>query len=64
MINVSCFKCGWQFTIDEEAIAESRAEAQTPPPRHYVAECPRCRKANKVSLKRGRRRRRRAAKKE
>lgn len=57
MINVTCFKCGWKFTIDEEAIAESQAEADTPP-RHYVVECPRCRQANKVALKRGRRQRR------
>jgi len=64
MINVTCFKCGWKFTIDEEAIAESLADAETPPPRHYVAECPRCRKANKVSLKRGKRGRGRRAKKE
>jgi len=63
MINVSCFKCGWKFTIDEEAIAEGRAEGETPPPRHYVVECPRCRKANKVSLRR-RRRLGRVAKKE
>ena len=63
MINVTCFKCGWKFTIDEEAIAKSLAEAETPPPRHYVVECPRCRKANKVSLKRGRRRGRASRKK-
>ena len=56
MINVTCFKCGWKFTLDEEAIAESQAETETPPPRHYVVECPRCRQANKVSLKRRRRR--------
>ena len=64
MINVTCFKCGWKFTIDEEAIAESLAEAETPLPRHYVVECPRCRKANKVSLKRGKRGRGKKAKKE
>ena len=56
MINVTCFKCSWKFTLDEEAIAENQAEAETPPPRHYVVQCPRCRKANKVSLKRHRRR--------
>ena len=56
MINVTCFKCGWKFMLDEEAIAESFAEAETPPPRHYVVECPRCRQASKVPLKRGRRR--------
>jgi hypothetical protein len=57
MMNVTCFKCGWRFTLDEEAIAESQAEADTPPPRHYVVECPRCRQANKVALKRARRQR-------
>lgn len=56
MINVTCFKCGWKFTIDEEAIAESFAEAGNPLPRHYVVECPRCRQANKVPLQRRRRR--------
>ena len=53
MIHVTCFKCGWRFTLDEEAIAESVAEAETSPARHYVVECPRCRQANKVALKKG-----------
>jgi uncharacterized Zn finger protein len=57
MINVTCFKCSWSFTVDEEALAESLDEGEAPP-RHYVVECPRCRQANKVSLKRRRRRRR------
>jgi hypothetical protein len=56
MIHVTCFKCGWRFTLDEEAIAESLAEAKTSPARHYVVECPRCRQANKVPLKKGGRR--------
>jgi len=56
MINVTCFKCGWKFAVDEEAIAESFAEAGTSLPRHYVVECPRCRQANKVPLQRGKRR--------
>jgi hypothetical protein len=63
MIKVTCFKCGWKFTLDEEAIAESLAEAETPPRRHYVVGCPRCRQANKVPLKGGRRRGRAAGKK-
>ncbi len=61
MINVTCFKCGWKFMLDEEAIAEGLAEGETPP-RHYVVECPRCRKANKVSLRKGRGRRKTANK--
>ncbi len=57
MINVTCFKCSWSFTVDEEVLAESLDEGEAPP-RHYVVECPRCRQANKVSVKRRRRRRR------
>lgn len=57
MINVTCFKCGWRFTVDEEVLAENLAEAEAPP-RHYVVECPRCRQANKVPIRRGRRRKR------
>ncbi len=63
MINVTCFRCSWKFTIDEEALAESHGEAEIPHPHHYVVECPRCRRANKVALKRVRRRGRRAKKK-
>ncbi len=63
MIDVTCFKCGWKLTLDEKATAASLAEAEGLLPRHYVVECPRCRQANKVSLKRGRRRGR-VAKKE
>ena len=62
MIHVTCFKCNWKFTVDEEALAEGMEKA-VPPLRHYVVECPRCRQASKVSLKRGRRRGR-VAKKE
>ena len=63
MINVTCLKCHWQFTVDEEAIAESHSEAEAPRPHHLVVECPRCRRANKVALRR-RRRRRKVAKRE
>ena len=53
MIKVRCFKCGNAFHLSEQYIAnELAAEGTTRKPAHYTAECPRCRQANKVSLKR------------
>ena len=50
---VRCFKCGNAFHLAEQYIAnELAAEGATRKPDHYVAECPRCRQANKVPLKR------------
>lgn len=53
MIKVRCFKCSHAFQLTEQYIANAlAAEGVTRKPAHYVAECPRCRQANKVSLKR------------
>ena len=53
MVKIRCFKCGNAFQLTEQAIANTlAAEGITGKPAHYVAECPRCRQANKVSLKR------------
>jgi len=53
MIKVRCFKCGNAFQLTEQYIANALvAQGITGKPAHYVAECPRCRQANKVSLKR------------
>lgn len=53
MIKVRCFKCGHAFHLTEQQVAnELAAQGITGKPRLYVAECPRCRQANKVSLKR------------
>jgi phage FluMu protein Com len=52
MIRVRCFKCGNAFHLSEQIIANDLAAAgSSGKPSHYVAECPRCRQANKVSLK-------------
>jgi hypothetical protein len=53
MIKVRCFRCGHAFHLTEQYVANAlAAEGTTRKPAHYVAECPRCRRANKVSLKR------------
>lgn len=53
MIKVRCFKCGHAFHLSEQAVANDlAAEGVTRKPSHYIAECPSCRQANKVSLKR------------
>lgn len=53
MVKVRCFKCGHAFQLTEQYIANDlAAQGFSDKPVHYVAECPRCRQANKVSLKR------------
>lgn len=53
MIKVRCFKCSNAFQLTEQYVANALAvEGVSGKPAHYVAECPRCRQANKVSLKR------------
>jgi hypothetical protein len=53
MIKVRCFKCGNAFQLTEQYVANAlAAEGVTRKPAHYVAECPRCRQAIKIPLKR------------
>lgn len=53
MIKVRCFKCGHAFQLTEQYIANDlAAQGVEKKPAHYVIECPQCRQANKVSLKR------------
>lgn len=53
MVKVRCFKCSHAFQLSEQYIANAlAAEGITDKPPHYVAECPRCRQSNKVSLRR------------
>ena len=52
MIKARCFRCGFAFTLTEQHIANAlAAEGVTEKPSHYMAECPHCRRVNKVSLK-------------
>jgi hypothetical protein len=53
MVKVRCFKCGNAYQLTEQFIANAlAARGVKGKPPHYVAECPRCRQANKISLKR------------
>jgi phage FluMu protein Com len=53
MVKVRCFKCGHAFQLTEQYIANDLANQSIEgKPAHYVIECPRCRQANKVSLRR------------
>jgi hypothetical protein len=52
MIKVRCFRCGFAFTLAPQAVANAlAAEGASEPPSHYFAECPQCRRMNKVSLR-------------
>jgi len=53
MIKTRCFKCGNAFQLTEQFVAnELAAQGASGKPAHYVAECPHCRQAIKVPLKR------------
>ncbi len=53
MIKTRCFKCGHAFQLTEQNVANAlAAEGVTQKPAHYATECPRCRQAIKVPLKR------------
>ena len=53
MIKARCYKCGNAFQLTEQFIAnELAAQGVERKPPHYTAECPHCRQAIKVSLKR------------
>lgn len=53
MIKTRCFKCGNAFQLTEQFVAnELAAQDISGKPAHFVAECPHCRQAIKISLKR------------
>ena len=53
MIKARCFRCGHAYQLTEQNIANAlAAQGITGKPAHYTTECPRCRRANKISLRR------------
>jgi Zn ribbon nucleic-acid-binding protein len=53
MIKARCFRCGHAFQLTEQNIANAlAAQGITGKPTHYTAECPQCRRVNKISLRR------------
>jgi hypothetical protein len=53
MIKIRCFRCGNAFQLTEQHVANAlAAQGISSKPSHYVADCPHCRHAIKVSLRR------------
>jgi len=50
MLKIRCFKCGWAWSMNPAAI-QAAMETLEPGAKHYIAECPRCRRVNKISVK-------------
>jgi phage FluMu protein Com len=49
-MQLRCYQCGWSFGISKEEIAAALEALQASGGTHYDAHCPRCKRANKVSL--------------
>ena len=50
MLKVTCFKCHWNWQYSNEAIQAMLDEVEEGQS-SYPVECPRCRRINKVSVK-------------
>lgn len=56
MLSIRCFKCGWAWSMNHDEVAaalDSMYEQGLT--KHYMAECPKCRRVNKVPMKQLRR---------
>ena len=51
MMQVRCHKCGWNFTLSRDAIANIMEEVNETKAKHYTMECPKCRQAIKVQTR-------------
>jgi phage FluMu protein Com len=54
MLKIRCFKCGWAWSMSAEAIEAALADLDEGAT-HYPAECPKCRRINKIAVKQMRR---------
>jgi Zn finger protein HypA/HybF involved in hydrogenase expression len=52
MMQVRCQKCGWNFTLSRDAIANIMEEVNETKAKNYTMECPKCRHAIKVQTRR------------
>ena len=55
-MSIRCFKCGWAWSMNASEVAaalDSMHEQEHT--KHYMAECPKCRRVNKVPIKQLRR---------
>jgi phage FluMu protein Com len=49
-MQLRCFQCGWSFGIGKDEIAAALEALQASGGSHYDAHCPRCKRANKISV--------------
>jgi phage FluMu protein Com len=49
-MQLRCYQCSWSFGIGKDEIAAALEELQASGGTHYDAHCPRCKRANKISL--------------
>ncbi len=49
MLKITCFKCHWSWSLNPEAV-QAALDTLKPGSEHYTIECPRCRRANKVTI--------------
>ncbi len=54
MLKITCFKCHWSWSLNQEA-AQAALASLKPDEEHYTVECPRCRRVNKVNVQQLRR---------
>jgi hypothetical protein len=55
MMQIRCQRCGWSFTLSQEALAAIMEEIGDKKVTHYTMDCPKCRHSIKVQSKRLRR---------
>jgi uncharacterized protein with PIN domain len=51
MFRLRCFKCGWSISLNRAELEAAVAEADAKGENHHVIICPKCRRANKVSVR-------------
>ena len=49
-MQLRCYQCGWSFAIGKDVIAAAVESLEASGGGHYDARCPRCKRANNVSL--------------
>lgn len=56
MLKMRCFKCGWAWSLNPAEVGRLLTLAhEGGHTKHYMIECPQCRRANKVAVKQMRR---------
>ncbi len=51
MLKITCFKCHWSWSLNRQTV-QAAVDSLEPGASHYTVECPKCRRINKVAVKR------------